>query len=303
MADLIRLNTSKEFQFISADLINHLRVQDGFLEFYDGFFWKKVGFIKGDKGDKGEKGDSIKGDKGEKGDDAPTIKQIVDVIEPLLPKAIEGIPGKPGKTGKPGKSPSIKEVVQELAEYIPDPIPGEKGLRGPKGLKGEKGKDAPTLLEILEAIILPTPEKGEDGKAPDHEINKNKKAIRFQKPSGKWGEWVNFPTTTIRGGGASGASNFIRWNSTDITTDKTIQKMDLDGNKVDATDGDIDITLPPAWDSTGRTFSFVKIDSSTNKFNLIPVDGELISGQACATVSTPWLTRRVSSDGQRWIIA
>lgn len=100
---------------------------------------------------------------------APTRDELIMLIAPLLPKAIPG---------KDGKTPSKDEILDLIESVMPDPIPGPPGVSIP----GKPGKD---------------------GRVPDHEWRGT--FIRFQKPTGEWGDWVNLqgsPAEAIEYSGA-----------------------------------------------------------------------------------------------------
>lgn len=106
----------------------------------------------------------------------PTKEELVALMKPLIPSPI------PGKPGKNGDTPSTKKILELIESVIPDPIPG------PPGKPGKPGKD------------------GKRGKTPNHEWNGT--LIRFQKPDGTWGEFVNLqgpPGQNAAGAGFGGS--------------------------------------------------------------------------------------------------
>lgn len=81
-----------------------------------------------------------------------------------------GLQGKDGRDGKDGLSGKDGK----------DGKPGKQGPRGEKGTPGKDGKEG---------------KQGKTGPIPKHEI-KGKK-IRFEKPDGKWGEWIDLEARQI----------------------------------------------------------------------------------------------------------
>jgi hypothetical protein len=94
-------------------------------------------------------------------------------------ESLRGIPGEQGEKGDKGEQ-------------------GEQGIQGPKGDKGEKG------------------DRGEVGPMPKHEWDGTR--IRFERPDGSWGEWVdlrgvrgvNGETIVQQVGGGGGGSLSIQ---------------------------------------------------------------------------------------------
>ena len=108
-----------------------MRVQDGYIQYYNGTTWENLvstDELKGALGDKGEKGDpgpaGTAGEKGEKGDKGDTGEQgpagATGAVGPQGEKGDKGDKGDPGQTGAAGAT----------------------GAQGPKGDKGEPGEQA-----------------------------------------------------------------------------------------------------------------------------------------------------------------
>ena len=76
----------------------------------------------------------------------------------------QGDPGPRGKQGEPGPKGADGR----------DGVDGIKGVQGDPGPRGEKGDPGP---------------QGEPGPAPDHQWEGTK--LRFKKPDGKWGKYVD----------------------------------------------------------------------------------------------------------------
>lgn len=108
-----------------------MRVQDGYIQYYNGTGWENLvstDELKGAPGDKGEKGDpgpaGTAGEKGEKGDKGDTGEQgpagATGAVGPQGEKGDKGDKGDPGQTGAVGAT----------------------GAQGPKGDKGDPGEQA-----------------------------------------------------------------------------------------------------------------------------------------------------------------
>jgi len=144
---------------------------------------------KGDKGDIGPKGDiGVRGPKGEKGDTGETGLQ--GEIGPRGDSGADGKPGKPGPKGDKGdlgvSGKEGKQGHQGIQGKIgPEGKVGPQGVQGPQGEKGDQGP------------------QGEIGRIPNHQIQKH--AVRFERPDGAYGNWINLATLAgdrVSGGGA-----------------------------------------------------------------------------------------------------
>lgn len=128
--------------------------------------------------------------------DPELIRRLVaaEVLKAVaaLPKAKDGAKGDAGQDGKDVDPEALKALVDEFvtrAEALrPIAKDGEPGKRGPKGDKGEPG------------------EPGPPGPKPKHEWDGSK--LRFEKPSGGWGEWSDLrgPQGYAGGGIATGGA-------------------------------------------------------------------------------------------------
>ncbi len=99
----------------------------------------------------------------------PTRSELLTLIMPLIPKPT------PGKDGKTPTKRELLDLIEPLIPEMPLAIPGPQGKQG---------------------------KTGESGSIPDHEWSGTR--IRFQKPDGEWGEWVNLqgvPAEPIEYGG------------------------------------------------------------------------------------------------------
>lgn len=92
------------------------------------------------------------GPPGPKGDSS-TVKELTALIKPLIPAP---------------KAPSKEELERVIKPLIPAPLPGPKGEQGNPGLQGEQGRMGPI---------------------PNHEWEGTK--LRFELPTGEWGEFVD----------------------------------------------------------------------------------------------------------------
>lgn len=145
---------------------------------------EKVQLLRGLVGDQGPKGE--KGEKGERGEPG---KDGTDGIDGL-----DGEDGKDGRDGKDGLNgrDGINGKDGKRGE------PGPKGDRGPQGPKGERGY---TGINGRDGKDGKDGQDGKDGAIPDHEIDRATGRIRFKRPDGTWGAWVEIKQRITQSGG------------------------------------------------------------------------------------------------------
>jgi hypothetical protein len=68
----------------------------------------------------------------------------------------------------------------------------------------------------------------------------------------------------------------------------------------DASAGDGTIDLPPAITMLGRELTIMKVDSSSNAFEVFPAGAETISGQASILMDTQWQNVKLYAHKQAW---
>ena len=146
--------------------------------------------------------------------------------------------------------------------------PGEKGGIGEQGKEGKTGKtgESVAISDILEVI--------------EPELDKLRRRVQ-QSKSGKWG----------------GGDSSIPF--TTVSTDTTIvvnSKVHL----VDATNGDVTVTLPPASQAARREYHVKKTDSTSNAVKVLPVNSETIDGEICQEMIVQFTSLRLYSDGSNW---
>lgn len=102
-----------------------------------------------------------------------------------------GEDGAPGEKGAPGQDVDqsalaalVDECVKRADALRPAAKDGARGPRGPKGDKGDQGDPG---------------EDGPPGPKPKHEWDGSR--LRFEKPSGKWGDWTDLRGPQGYGGG------------------------------------------------------------------------------------------------------
>ena len=189
------------------------------------------------------------------------IKEAQDV------KSTNGIDGAAGPAGRDGTNGL-------------DGINGSAGLKGKDGLAGLKG------------------DKGDCGDTPDHEVNGDR--VRFTKPDGKWGKWLDVGQGSSGGGG--GGTDAMR-QAIHTFTAATPQLKDLHSTVLcDATAQAQTVTLMAAKSLVGRVITIKKIDSTTNTVTIDGYGTDLIDGETTQVIVTQWTSLRLQSDGNNWVI-
>ena len=84
-----------------------------------------------------------------------------------------------------------------------------------------------------------------------------------------------------------------------ISASTTIDKLH-DHVRVDATVGDVAVTLPDATRFVGRRFTIKKIDVSTHAVTIQGQSGQTIDAAASKSTTIPWTVFRLYSTGNNW---
>lgn len=240
-----------------ADLLADKVFTEKFQELRD--YAEKLERKQGETGLQGEKGD-----KGEPGKDGANGRDGVD-----------GLPGKDGKDGKPGA----------------DGKHGKDGKHGTDGLNGEHGLDGKDG------------EKGEDG-SPDtaeevvDKVNSIKEGIEQSSIKG-FEQLIKNLSNSIRnakGKGGSGGGGGGSMSFENISSDTTINP-NAGLIRVDTTNGNVTVTLPPASQMARRELHIKKIDSSNNKVTIQPQNSETIDDETSIDILTNERSLRLYSTG------
>ena len=144
-----------------------------------------------------------------------------------------GLPGKPGTPGKDGKR-------------------GATGATGPRGPKGATGPRGPRGLQGNQGAQGAQGDTGAMGPMPRHEVDKTTKGyrIRFESAPGKWGNWINLPTS---GSGNHGVA-YISGTGPQLADLKTMTKEGITNYfREREYDSDNQPTLVEVYDGTDNT--------------------------------------------------
>lgn len=96
------------------------------------------------------------------------------------------------------------------------------------------------------------------------------------------------------------ASGYPRTNA-DITTSSTAS-LDKYISKVDASSGDITVTIPTAVGNDGEIIGLKRTDTSTNVVTITMTSSQTIDGESGDFTLDHWDYLRIMSDGSNWLI-
>ena len=102
--------------------------------------------------------------------------------------------------------------------------------------------------------------------------------------------------STVTGGGGTARNAPVT-----VTSDYEVELED-EYIFVDATGGDVEVTLPPAADTGSRRYTIKQIDADLNTVTVVGDSAETIDGDASIELSSDYLALSVVSDGTQWFI-
>lgn len=136
--------------------------------------------------------------------------------EPVPRNGVDGLDGVPGANGWPGAK-GDRGDKGERGEQGPRGeigLYGKDGARGPQGPRGEQGPEGPV------------------GPKPRHEWKET--ALRFERPDGEWGKYVELrgPPGFGSGGGTVTVENPFDFDSLPVGDDTTPEEIVVKQNGV-----------------------------------------------------------------------
>jgi|DEB0MinimDraft_3_1074331.scaffolds.fasta_scaffold00273_9 hypothetical protein len=186
--------------------------------------------------------------------------------------------------------------IQQSEKTVKDGRDGVDGKDGVDGLDGKDGAVGATGEPGRDGLNGRDGVDGEMGPMPDHEIKGN--SIRFQKPDGTWGKWVELGGQSGGGGGG----DVMRYQINTFTS-STVQLKDNHSTVLcDASSNQMTVTLPRAGSMVGRVVTVKKIDSSANTVTIDGYKSETIDGDTTTIITKQWTSLRLQSDGNNWVI-
>jgi len=237
---------------------------------------KNITWVKGDKGERGPVGPigpvgprGPQGEKGDRGNDAPQIPVRLLVEEMAKDGRFKGEHGENGNANME----EVMECAEECAEHEVEEHEKEHDhkLLHDSRVLGEYELDQTTLKDgdILQV-------KG-----------KKLVGIKMQMPDIQGlRTWVS----------SQGVSNF---RSYPITSSQTIEQMAI--YVVDATAGNITITVPSAAGRENFWFEIIRIDGSSNTVTVVPTGSETLSGET-SYLMQQWTDLRIFAHNGSYLI-
>jgi hypothetical protein len=245
--------------------------------------------------------DGERGPQGDAGRDGADGKDGVDGRNGA--PGLDGTHGLNGKDGINGRDGIDGQDGYDGADGR-DGKDGERGLQGVAGKRGAKGA------------------KGDKGEPPKHQIDTENGRIRFERPDGSWGGWLEIKQKVTQevihsGGGGAKLTNALQ----DIEHGKqgkfpdysriTVTVVDLaltDFHRIVVCKTNaVTISLPPAalyYNSvpeTGIIYSIVNDSANVNDITLAADGSELIDSANTWTVP-PGASPKIITDGTKWHI-
>lgn len=92
----------------------------------------------------------------------------------------------------------------------------------------------------------------------------------------------------------------IRYDVQVITSDLTAGEAKW--YQLDATGGDLTVTLPAANLYPAETYQFTRMDATANAISVVPDGSETINGATTLSIVTQYETYTLISDGFEWVI-
>lgn len=228
------------------------------------------------------------------------LKALVDKIEP-----IKGDKGPIPVKGVDYYTEEEARVFLEAATPVKgeDYFDGEQGIEGPKGERGKRGEIGPVgpkgenanMEEISQEIsdVMKSHEKTNDHKllhdskvlaGLDVDISTVQEGDLLQRKGNKW-VGVKLPKNTQQFISSQGASNL---RSISVTASRELDSMGI--YIIDASAGNITISLPTAAGREEYMYELIRIDSSANTVTITPNGSETMSGMTDYQLVNQWST-------------
>lgn len=128
-----------------------------------------------------------------------------------------------------------------------------------EGTPGKPGKDGITEVITKTVIEHMEAEQGEKGDIPNHQVRNGE--IRFEKPDGTWGEWIEIAKVTSSPGG--GGSEAVKYIPVQAAFFKVQRQSLIVGTNIFGVNfaGDVEFILPSGID---KNIIIVVNDESNN---------------------------------------
>lgn len=253
-------------------------------------------------------------------------QQVADPLERLLGKIslMKGDRGEPGPEGKPGRTPIkyvdyfTKKEVEQIAEMA-TPVKDKDyfdGVDGKDGRDGVDGKDGNANIEEVRTIA--------EGEVSLHESLYDHKKLVDQSHEKKVlgdleldesavdGKFLFVRGKRIIGADApksqivqmpyrGGVETHRRYRVKSITSSQTLDPLD-DVTHVDATSGNITVTIYSAAGNEGNHHYFKRTDTSANTVSFAMTGSETIDYDTLYQLVNRGSGAEIYNDGTNWFI-
>lgn len=249
----------------------------------------------------------LRGERGERGLDGANGSDGLSGVD-----GRDGLPGERGERGLQGEQ-GLRGPQGEAGERGLDGANGEAGAQGERGLQGEAG---------AEGKRGPKGAKGDKGNPPKHQIEKRAEGdrIRFERPDGTWGGWVELRQIVkyVNSGGGGGTRPSVLQDIEAIRAGKypDYSRVTVVTANVTLTDfhrivvaktNALTVTLPPAATyfnskySTGIIYTIAN-DKANTKNVVIAANGSELIDDANTWTVPPGAAPKIVTDGSKWHI-
>jgi hypothetical protein len=136
-----------------------------------------------------------------------------------LLKGDTGLMGPRGPQGEDGLSAYQLAQQTGFTGTLEDYLASLKGDTGPQGKTGQQGPQGDQGEQGPEGM---PGDPGETGDMPKHQVDNNK--VRFERPDGTWGDWIDLGTASQQIGTSTGGSLSIQRFFADVASFPTVGK-------------------------------------------------------------------------------
>ena len=185
----------------------------------------------------------------------------------------------------------VSAVTEVIPSLIPAPKQGEQGIQGIQGIPGKNGLNGKNGLQGPEGKQGLRGEKGKDGDSITMESVMellNPEIEKIKREVGK--------ASKAKGGGGGGGS--IQSQSVTSSTSISVSSQVI---LADASGGEITVTLPTVSQAARKEYHVKKVDDSGNSV-VVSAGSSTIDGDTTATITSPYTSLRLYSNGTNWFI-
>ena len=143
-------------------------------------------------------------------------------------------------------------------------------IKGLPGDRGEPGKDAVATVVHKTVHVVEEGKPGQKGDSPDHQVRSGE--IRFMKPDGTWGKWIEVQPAQQANGG--GGLESIKYTSVEQAAFRVTRKALIVGTNIFGVNfsGAVEFILPSGIDK--NIIIVIKDESNDASTNNITITTE-----------------------------